>query len=157
MNISHPCIKRKGGAASDCARFRERVGQPAFDVKFDMSKVGNSDTNGMAINAAHEGTHVGDYQDPLGRSQNPATAMDGFQYEYRGYQTSAWAAQALGVSPYAPGGNVIWNSSWAAADRQTLMSRGITSEVTGPPYNHPENPIHDPWPDRFPEPNPGPF
>ena len=133
------------------------MGQPAFDVKFDMSKVGNSDTNGMAINAAHEGTHVGDYQDPLGRSQNPATAMDGFQYEYRGYQTSAWAAQALGVSPYAPGGNVIWNSSWAAADRQTLMSRGITSEVTGPPYNHPENPIHDPWPDRFPEPNPGPF
>ena len=27
-DISHPCKKRKGGAASECARFRERVGQP---------------------------------------------------------------------------------------------------------------------------------
>jgi hypothetical protein len=55
------------------------------------------------------------------------------------------------------GGNVIWNSSWAAADRQTLMGWGITGVVTGAPYNYPENPIHDPWPDRFPEPSPGPF
>ena len=109
-----------------------------------------------AIDAAHEGTHVGDYEDPLGRSQNPATAMDPFQYEYRGYQTSAWAAQALGYSPLSYGSDVIWNSSWAAADRMTLMDKGITSHVSGIP-GHPENPIHNPWPDRFPEPNPGPF
>jgi hypothetical protein len=77
-------------------------------------------TNGWAIDAAHEGTHVGDYEDPLGRSQNPATAVDPFQYEYRGYQTSAWAAQALGCSSLSYGGDVVWNSSWAAADRMTL-------------------------------------
>jgi hypothetical protein len=43
-----------------------------------------------------------------------------FSTEYRGYQTSAWAAQALGVSPLqyndSNGMNVIWNSSWAATD-----------------------------------------
>ena len=111
----------------------------------------------MSINAAHEGTHVADDLDPLGRSQKLATGLDDFQYEYRAYETSSWAAQELGISPYAPGHNEIWNSSWREADRQTLMDRGITREVTGPAYNHPENPIHDPWPDRFPEPNPGPF
>jgi RHS repeat-associated protein len=156
VNVSFGAIAGTAAATTD-AHF-SNGSYTGFDVRFDMSKVGNGDANGMAINAAHEGTHVGDYLDPLGRSQNPATAMDGFQYEYRGYQTSAWAAQALGVSPLAFGNNnVIWNSSWAAADRQTLMDRGITREVTGPPYNYPENPIHDPWPDRFPEPNPGPF
>ena len=130
-----------------------------FTVTFDPSHISGG-TNYWGIDAAHEGTHVGDYEDPLGRSLNLTTAMDAFQYEYRGYQTSAWAAQALGVTPlqYADsnGTNVIWNSSWAAADRQTLMDHGITNHVTSIP-DHPENPIHNPWPDRFPEPNPGPF
>jgi hypothetical protein len=129
----------------------------SFTVTFDPGQISGG-TNYWGIDAAHEGTHVGDYEDPLGRSKNPATAMDAFQYEYRGYQTSAWAAQALGVSPlaYEGGANVIWNSSWAAADRQTLMDHGITNHVTSIP-GHPENPIHNPWPDRFPEPNPGRF
>jgi RHS repeat-associated protein len=157
VNVSFGAIVGTAAATTDAHFDSATNSYSSFDVKFDMSKTGNSDANGMAINGAHEGTHVGDYQDPLGRSQNPATAMDGFQYEFRGYQTSAWAAQALGVSPLSFGGNVIWNSSWAAADRQTLMGRGITGIVTGAPYNQPENPIHDPWPDRFPEPNPGPF
>ena len=157
VNVSFGAIAGTAAATTDAHFDSATNSYSSFDVKFDMPKTGNSDANGMAINGAHEGTHVGDYQDPLGRSQNPATAMDGFQYEFRGYQTSAWAAQALGVSPLSFGGNVIWNSSWAAADRQTLMGRGITGIVTGAPYNQPENPIHDPWPDRFPEPNPGPF
>ena len=157
VNVSFGAIAGTAAATTDAHFDSATNSYSSFDVKFDMSKTGNSDANGMAINGAHEGAHVGDYQDPLGRSQNPATAMDGFQYEFRGYQTSAWAAQALGVSPLSFGGNVIWNSSWAAADRQTLMGRGITGIVTGAPYNQPENPIHDPWPDRFPEPNPGPF
>lgn len=131
----------------------------SFTVTFDPSQISGGE-NYWGIDAAHEGTHVGDYEDPLGRSQNPATAMDTFQYEYRGYQTSAWAAEALGVSPleYADsnGTNVIWNSSWAAADRHTLMDHGITNHVTSIP-DHPENPTHNPWPDRFPEPNPRPF
>ncbi|HXM09215.1 MAG TPA: RHS repeat-associated core domain-containing protein, partial [Terriglobales bacterium] len=157
VNVSFGAIAGTGAATTDAHFDSATNSYGSFDVKFDMSKASNSDTNGMAINGAHEGTHVGDYQDPFGRSQNPATAMDGFQYEFRGYETSAWAAQALGVSPLSVGNNVIWNSTWAAADRQTLMDRHITGIVTGAPYNYPENPIHDPWPDRFPEPNPGPF
>jgi hypothetical protein len=51
----------------------------------------------MAINAAHEGTHVADVSDPT--YANPATTLSAFSLEYRGYQTSAYAAQALGFSP----------------------------------------------------------
>jgi len=111
--------------------------------------------NQWAVDAAHEGTHVSDMEDP--RFNNPATMMDPFQMEYRGYETSAWAAQALGASPWAydKGSNVIWNSSWSAVDRQTLMDRGITNHVAGSP-GHPENRIHDPWPDSAP-PSPPPF
>lgn len=36
----------------------------AFTVTFDMEKSSNSDTTGMTMNAAHEGTHVGDFEDP---------------------------------------------------------------------------------------------
>lgn len=43
---------------------------------------------------SHEGTHVLDFERFM---LNPNTAMDLFQLEYRGYQTSAWSAQALGL------------------------------------------------------------
>ena len=130
-----------------------------FTVTLDPKQINGEDrgTNGWAIDAAHEGTHVSDMQDP--RFNNAAITLDPFQMEYRGYETSAWASQALGVPNWSSadgnGVNVIWNSSWAAADRQTLMDRGITGHVTSIP-GHPESPIHDPWPDSAP-PNPPPF
>lgn len=157
VNVKFESLPAGTAGKTDPTFDRNTSSYSSFTVTFDPSQI-TGGTNFWGIDAAHEGTHVGDFQDPLGRSQNPATAMDPFQYEYRGYETSAWAAQALGVSPlaYDGGANVIWNSSWAAADRQTLMDKGITSHVTGIP-GHPENPIHDPWPDRFPGPIPGPF
>jgi len=131
-------------------------GYTGFTVTFDMDKAGNKDSTGMVINATHEGTHISDFDDVLGRSQKPETAMDSFQYEYRGYQTSAWAAQALGAHSLSFGGHEIWNSSWAAVDRRTLMDKGITDHVKSIP-DHPESRIHNPWPDRFPLPPPSVF
>lgn len=122
-----------------------------FTVTFDMSKSGNNDSTGMAINAAHEGTHVSDYDDVYGRMLKPETGMLPFQIEYRAYQTSAWAAKALGVQTLSFGGQTIWNASWAASDVKTMMDRGITAYVPTISPDHAETPIHNPWPDRIPE------
>jgi RHS repeat-associated protein len=131
-----------GNAAGDTqTNYDSKSGGLTFDVTLDPTK--NADI-GWGVNAAHEGTHVADISDP--RYANSATTLSQFQLEYRGYETSAWAARALGASNWAPGGNVIWNESWKAQDRQTLMDRGITREVTGPEYGHKETIPHNPWP-----------
>jgi hypothetical protein len=77
---------------------------------------------------------------------NPATALQPFQMEYRGYVTSAWAAQTLGFDNISYRGIQIWNSSWSAVDRQTLQNRGITNVVKD--ANHPEVQPHDPFPNQ---------
>jgi RHS repeat-associated protein len=134
-----------GSAAGDTKTvYDEKTGGLSFNITFDPGKISGG-TNYWGIDAAHEGTHVSDISDP--RYANSATTLSDFSLEYRGYQTSAWAAQALGVSPlaYDGGTNVIWNSGWAAADRQTLMDKGITQHVTSIP-GHPETTPHNPWP-----------
>jgi RHS repeat-associated protein len=126
----------------------------AANITLDPNKISSS--NDYAIDAAHEGTHIEDEltgflsvtASGAGFPQLPM--LTPFQTEYRGYQTSAWAAQALGepILQYADsnGTNVIWNSSWKA-DRQVLnMDKGITDHVTSIP-GHPEDPgNHNPWP-----------
>ena len=107
----------------------------------DPNKINGS--NDYGIDAAHEGTHVSDFERFM---LNANTAMDLFQLEYRGYQTSAWAAQALGLPTSASGGTQIWNSSWAAVDRQVLQDRGITKVVTD--RDHPESQPHNPQPNQ---------
>ena len=134
------------GAAGNTQTVADKTGALSFNVTLDPSKISGG-TNYWGIDAAHEGTHVSDISDP--RYANLPTSLSDFSLEYRGYQTSAWAAQALGVSPlqYADsnGTNVIWNSSWGAADRQTLMDKGITQHVTSIP-GHQEMTPHNPWP-----------
>ena len=147
-NVNVKFSALSGGAAGNTDPvYDDKTGGLSFNVTFDPSKISGG-TNDWAIDAAHEGTHVSDISDP--RFANPATTLDPFQQEYRGYQTSAWAAQALGVSSlaYEGGRNVIWNSGWAAVDRQTLMDKGITQHVTGiPGHPEPQPPIpHNPWP-----------
>ncbi len=134
-----------GSAAGDTKTvYDDKTGGLSFNVTFDPSKISGG-TNYWGIDAAHEGTHVSDIGDP--RYANSATTLSDFSLEHRGHQTSAWAAQALGVSPlaYDGGTNVIWNRGWAAADRQTLMDHGITNHVTSIP-GHPETTPHNPWP-----------
>jgi RHS repeat-associated protein len=131
-----------GSAATTVATYNADSKETSFNVTLDTNMMDSRDE--MAIDAAHEGTHVADISDP--RYANSATTLSDFSLEYRGYQTSAWAAQALGFSPlaYENGSNVIWNSSWAAVDRQTHMDRGITQHVTSIP-GHPETTPHNPW------------
>ncbi len=114
-----------------------------FTVTFDPNpeKMPNG-TNDYAVDAAHEGTHVTNISDP----RYAAGQLSDFSDEYRAYQTSGWAAQALGMPNLSFGRNEIWNSSWATVDRQTLSDKGITKEVTGPPYNYKETQPHNPWP-----------
>ena len=98
---------------------------------------------GFAVDAAHEGTHVSDYEK---YELNPSTAMEPFQMEYRGYQTTAWASEAFGYDTSTVKGIQIWSSSWAAADRQTMQDKGITNVVTD--KDHPEVQPHNPFPNN---------
>jgi RHS repeat-associated protein len=132
-----------GTAAVTVPNYNSATGQETYNVTFDPRQ-----TNGLfayAINAAHEGTHISDLgielANPMGQP-----VLSNFSYEYRGYETSAWTAQALGVGSLKYGANIIWNTSWWAADRQTLMDKGIMGEVTGTPYNYKETIPHNPWP-----------
>jgi len=115
-----------------------------FNVTLDPSKI--TSQNDYAVDAAHEGTHVSDYEN---YELNPATAMMPFQLEYRGYQTSAFAASALGGSSisfkYDGNSYVIWNGSWAQVDKN------ITNFVTkfhdqNGQQTHPEVTPHNPQP-----------
>lgn len=146
VNVAFGATKGGGAGETDFNVDPQTNVVNAANVTLDPNKISGS--NDYAIDAAHEGAHIEDQLTGMlsneGFGSLPELSL--FSTEYRGYQTSAWAAQALGVSPLSFGGNVIWNSGWAAADRQTLMDKGITREVTGPPYNYDETKPHNPWP-----------
>jgi RHS repeat-associated protein len=131
------------GAAETTFGYNEQTNQVTANVTFDPSKISGS--NDYAIDAAHEGTHIVDTEDP--RYNNPATTLSPFAGEYRAYQTSAWAASALGLSflGYGGGRYPIWNSSWGAVDDKVL-TRFITNtykDSKGQPYK--ETTPHNPW------------
>jgi RHS repeat-associated protein len=127
-------------AANTVANDPTGSGHYNITITFDPSK--NKDSTAYAINADHEGIHAYDYTNYM---QDPAHTMTPFQQEYRGYQNSSWSAQALGKSDLtmhtAHGDFQIWNSSWKAADQQTLRDRGITNVVTD--KDHPETQPHN--------------
>ena len=112
----------------------------SWAVTFDTSKIKGSVDWAMA--AGHEGTHVSDFGMPLSdfMKQSP------FSIEYRGYETSSWIAQGLRATEKSFSGNVIWNPSWAEADRATLRDKGITKEVVDHYPDHPETQPHNPLP-----------
>ncbi len=131
----------------------------SFSVMFDPAKMSATDTSKwLSIDAGHEGTHVDDLKQVFGG----ASALSDFSVEYRGYESSAFVFQGLFTpSPLANqgmvmggvtsrtlgyGGNIIWNTSWGAADKAALQSRdtGITNTVKGL-YGHTETTPHNPW------------
>jgi RHS repeat-associated protein len=132
-----------GNTAGNTALSVDSSGKFNFTVTFDPSK--NQGMFNQAINAAHEGQHVEDISDP--RYASDSTTLSPFQLEYRGYQTSSYAGQALGVNSLSYGKDVLWNSSWRAVDTQTLRDKGITQHVTSiPGHPEPQAPTpHDPW------------
>jgi RHS repeat-associated protein len=141
VNVNFAALS--GPAAGETQTVADENGNVSFNVTFDPSKI-TGGTNDWAIDAAHEGTHVNDISNPL--FSNGATTLSPFQQEYRGYQTSAWAAGALGLPNLAFGGNVIWNRSWATVDDKVLTRyiTGFRDPKTGQ-QTHPETNPHNPW------------
>jgi len=132
-----------GAAAQTNPFYNEQTGKLGFNVTFGPKHI-TGGTNDWAIDAAHEGTHVGDISDP--RYANQATTLSPFSLEYRGYTTSAWAASALGLPSlsYGNGRYQIWNPSWG------LVDKTLTNYITGMKdaqgrQNHPETVPHNPW------------
>jgi RHS repeat-associated protein len=101
-------------------------------VTFDLSK--NPNVNIMAINAGHEGTHVMDNLDP--RSQT--SPLDTFQQEYRGYQTSAWVGEGLGLD-VSSGRFSIYSTTSGFSDT------GVTDLILDRYQPVLDPPVHDPW------------
>ncbi len=96
----------------------------------------------MAINAGHEGTHVMDNLDP----RSTTSPLPNFSVEYRGYETSAWVAQGLGLSSLTAGGYTIYRSGQGFSDAVTsdLIMDVYPRMHPGDSYLDPL-PYHDPW------------
>jgi RHS repeat-associated protein len=132
------------GAAQTDPVNNQQTGQETYNVTMDPSKIGS--TNAYGVDAAHEGTHISDISSELA---NPSLGvLSPFSLEYRAYQTSAYAASALGMGSisfnYDGRNSVIWNGSWGAVDRN------ITNFVTrfhdqNGQQTHPETTPHNPW------------
>jgi hypothetical protein len=142
VNVAFGATK-DGAAATTDPIFDQNTGKySGFNITIDPAKE-NHGAIGWAIDAAHERTHVSDFENYM---LNPDTALQPFQIEYRDYQTSAWAGQALGFDNLSYRGVQIWNNSWGAVDRQTLQDKGITKVVTD--KDHPEVQPHNPFPNN---------
>ncbi len=103
------------GAAGNTALSVDSAGNLDFTIALDPSKNPWDPSSGsfdLAINAAHEGTHVADDSDP--RFANLTTTLSPFSSEYRGYRTLAYATSAFGQPSlsYGNGRYLIWNGSW---------------------------------------------
>jgi RHS repeat-associated protein len=126
------------GSGADTKAVRDpKTGELSFTVTFPS---GDSKL-GQAIDAAHEGTHIADDTNMI---ENPSAKLSPFSFEYRGYQTGAWAAEALGTQgsiKYEAGGKKyeIWNSSWGVVDKNLthFIEKG---------YGYPATKPHNPWP-----------
>jgi RHS repeat-associated protein len=101
-------------------------------VNFDKDKKGNA----LAIDIAHEGSHVADNQDfdaiaNLGMCGANSANITLLESETRAYNVTSFTAQALGVSPVFDFPNEtkyhVWNSGWKEADRDRKRAAGITN------------------------------
>ncbi len=109
-------------------------------VTFDMSK--NPNETIMAINAGHEGTHVMDNLDP----RSSTAPLPDFSFEYRGYETSAWVAQGLGLSGLSAGGYTIFTSGRGFNDAGTSnLIMGTYPRLNPGKIFVDPLPYHDPW------------
>ena len=108
-----------------------RLGDLIF-VNFDKDKKGNA----LALDIAHEGSHVADNQD----YDITANGMCGgwgsanitlLESETRAYNVTSFTAQALGISPVFDFPNEtkyhVWNSGWKEADRDKKRAAGINN------------------------------
>ena len=144
VNVSFGATKG-GGAGETVPVSDPQTYKESYNVTLDPSKL-NSSTD-YAIAGAHEGTHVDDISSELA---NPSLGvLSDFSLEYRGYQTSAFAASALGQDSlsmnYDGKSSVIWNGSWGAVDKNITNFVTKFHDKNGQP-DHPETTPHNPWP-----------
>jgi hypothetical protein len=92
-----------------------------LDCTFDMDRL-KGDALARAI--AHVGTHIADLRSS-GASAPTVTAYD---LEYRAWKTTVLGAVAFQQKTLtAPGGYLLWNAAWPAAERNKKVDEGITS------------------------------
>ncbi len=76
----------------------------------------------MSIAIAYAGTVIADLRDP----ESVAKIEGSYDLEYYAWQTAALGAIGNRLKTLAlPGGYIIWNSSWAAADQESSLDDGI--------------------------------
>jgi hypothetical protein len=92
-----------------------------FNCTFDMDRL-KGDALTRAI--SHIGTHIADVRDP----QEQAAGANPYQLEYQAWQTTILSAVASQQKTLTlPGGYLVWNSAWPAADRSKMVDDGIAS------------------------------
>jgi hypothetical protein len=92
-----------------------------FNCTFDMDRL-KGDALTRAI--SHVGTHIADVRDP----QSHAAEADAYQLEYQAWQTTVLSAVASQQKTLTlPGGVLIWNAAWPAADRSKMVDGGIVN------------------------------
>jgi hypothetical protein len=88
-----------------------------LNCTFDMDRL-----KGEALERAiaHVGTHIADLRDR-------ALSIAAYDLEYRAWQTTVLSAIAYQQKTLtAPGGYLLWDSAWPAADRNKMVDNGIT-------------------------------
>ncbi len=92
-----------------------------INCTFDMDRL-----KGEALTRAitHVGTHIADLRDP----QSTAAESTAYELEYRAWHTTVLNAVAFQQKTLTlPGGYLLWNSAWPAADRNKMVDAGITN------------------------------
>jgi hypothetical protein len=90
-----------------------------FNCTFDMDRL-KGDALTRAI--SHVGTHIADVRDP----QAHVAEAKAYQLEYQAWQTTVLSAVASQQKTLTlPGGYLVWNSAWPAADRSKMVEDGI--------------------------------
>lgn len=109
----------------------------------------NQDANDLAMNLAHEGSHVADGSDLIGAlptdlsSAGAATVLSGpinltkYATESRAFEVMALVAQARGADSLTVGAgrHETWNSGWRETDRSRLRAQGIDAVLAVPRAN----------------------
>jgi hypothetical protein len=92
-----------------------------INCTFDIDRLKG---DGLARAITHVGTHIADLRDP----QPNAAELTAYGLEYRAWQTTALSAVAAQQKTLTlPGGYLLWNSAWPAADRSEMVDEEITS------------------------------
>jgi RHS repeat-associated protein len=133
-----PTPSEKGGAGETKPFFNEKTNQLECNIFLDFKNILSAN---WGIDAVHEGIHCADYLND--KMADPTTQLNRFQLEFRAYQTSGWAASALGRESLAfgPEGKMkIWDKTGGI--NEAILTRYLTD------YRHlKESTPHNPWPD----------